>query len=201
MGFGYVKCKVLHIMSLGQPWLASHLEGLGEATALLICALYQRSHPDLIANEVAQYVSAGRVETSRVYIRRAQQRAIWLNSKKTAHTFITIYNKLRTMPCRSCGSREERCHSEGSSQQTNPQRMNGRRQSLSVPWNIPAGSQRSCRTSRRPPAMKETLSTDIASQSLRMAMHLLLLSLRENRRFGSANAVALLPRRQNTGEA
>ena len=57
MDFGYVKCKVLHIMSLGQPWLASHLEGLGEATALLICALYQRSHPDLIANEVAQYVS------------------------------------------------------------------------------------------------------------------------------------------------
>ena len=42
MDFGYVKCKVLHIMSLGQPWLASHLEGLGEATALLICALYQR---------------------------------------------------------------------------------------------------------------------------------------------------------------
>jgi len=39
--------------------------------------------------------------------------------------------------------------------------------------------------------MKETLSTDIASQSLRMAMHLLFLSLRENRRFGSANAVAL----------
>jgi hypothetical protein len=52
--------------------------------------------------------------------------------------------------------------------------------------------------------MKETLSTDIASQSLRMAMHLLFLFLflRENRRFGSANAVALLPRRQKiTGEA
>ena len=96
MGFGYVKCKVLHIMSLGQPWLASHLEGLGEATALLICALYQRSHPDLVENEVAQYVSAGRVETSRVYIRRAQQRAIWLNSKKTAHTLsLSIINCAR----------------------------------------------------------------------------------------------------------